>query len=70
LIYYGTDINVFDQIRQSGAHIDPFLKGMRAGVLPVQRADKYTLIINLKSARALGVTIRSTLPARADEVMQ
>jgi putative ABC transport system substrate-binding protein len=43
---------------------------MRAGVLPVQRADKYTLIINLKSARALGVTIRSTLPARADEVMQ
>src|SRR5262249_44017069 len=55
LMYYGANINLLDQFRQAANYVDRILKGTKPGDLPVQRADKYTLAINLKTAKALGL---------------
>jgi len=68
LIAYGPDTP--DLFRRASAYVDRILKGEKPGELPVQMANKYTLAVNLKTARALGLKVAPTLLARADEVIQ
>jgi len=70
LIYYGANINLIDQFRQAATYVDRILKGAKPGDLPVQRADKYTLVINLRTAKALGLTVPLPLLGLADEVIE
>ena len=70
LMYYGANVNVLEQMPQAASYVDRILKGTKPGDLPIQRADKYTLIINLKTAKALGLTVPLPLSGLADEVIE
>jgi putative ABC transport system substrate-binding protein len=70
LLEYGNNIDLVGQYRQAATYVDRILKGSKPGDLPVQAADKYRFVINLKTAKALGLTIPETLLATADEVIE
>ena len=63
-------VNLYEQNRQAAVFVDKILKGAKPGDLPVEQPTKFELIVNLRAAKALGLTIQPSLLLQADQVIE